>query len=91
MRVELPPGNSTEQEYLLKADDNTKRKENDHSSESFGNNLTNNYQLSEVREVQTYKPAKSCKTKSNRNLSETKDEERKKNSFKFRIKKWPNE
>jgi len=40
MRVELPPGNSTEQEYLSKAEDNTKRKENDHSSESFGNNLT---------------------------------------------------
>jgi len=40
MRVELPPGNSTEQEYLSKAEDNTKRKDNDNSSESFGNTFT---------------------------------------------------
>ena len=40
MRVELPPGNSTEQEYLSKAENNTKRKDKDHSSESFGNTLT---------------------------------------------------
>jgi len=40
MRVELPPGNSTEQEYLSKAENNTKRKDNGHSSEIFGNTLT---------------------------------------------------
>jgi len=32
MKVELPPGNSTEQEYLSKAENNTKRKDKDHSS-----------------------------------------------------------